>query len=342
MFTNDFQITEFSNDTRYTSAVAQVRVLENHLLPSRKFLRLSDKNNWLGVLDELRGTEYYETFLAVQSEEQLENAVSSFIHERHKRIKSLAIEPHIISAVMLNHDLNNLKIILKQKWNSIERNVTLSAEGTVAESTIKDFLNQKTIIDEPFNELIPNLLNDYEAHKSIFRIDMLISKFYLMNLYQVFINTKSSFLEHFIKRRIDLVNLLQVLRWKHWDKENLIDWDLIFTGGFLDLDFLKKFVLEKGGEKLIALQFTPYSLSLSEGLNFYLNSGELWMLEKLADDYLTNFCQLTQYTSFGVEPLVAYLWISLQELKNIHTILMSKYFNVDPDMIKKRLRITYG
>ena len=342
MLTNDFQITEFSNDTRYTSAVAQVRVLESHLLPSRKFLRLSDKNNWQGVLDELRGTEYYETLLAVQSEEQLENAVSSFIHERHKRIKSLAIEPHIISAVMLNHDLNNLKIILKQKWNSIERNITLSAEGTVAESTIKDFLNQKSIIDEPFNKLIPNLLIDYEAHKSIFRIDMLISKFYLMNLYRVFINTKLSFLEHFIKRRIDLVNLLQVLRWKQWDKENLSDWDLIFAGGFLDLDFLKNFTSEKREKKLIALQFTPYSLALSEGLTYYLNSGELWMLEKLADDYMTKFCQLTQYTSFGVEPLVAYLWISLQELKNIHTILMSKYFNVDPDMIKKRLRITYG
>jgi len=342
MFATDFQITEFSGDTRYATAVAQVRTLEQHLLPFRKFLRLAEKPAWQGVLDELRGTAYYDTLVAVQNAAQLEHAVSQFIRERRQRIRQISIEPRLIDAIALNLDLNNLKIVLKQRWSEAPRPVSLAPDAAIPEAVLKEGLEQPHVLPAPLKDLVPELLQDYEANHSLFRVEMRMAQFYLQNLFRVFQTCGIPFLEHFIRYRIDLTNITQLLRWRQWAQDARIDRELLFAGGYLDWEVLQALLAEQPEKGMAALQYSPYFNALSGGLEHYAKSGEIWLLEKQADDFLTEFCRLTRYTAFGIEPLVSYMWLSLQEMKNIHLVLMAKYLDLDAGMVKNRLRQTYA
>ncbi|RMG81457.1 MAG: hypothetical protein D6707_04800, partial [Bacteroidetes bacterium] len=277
----------------------------------------------------------------VHTIEQLEKAVSSFIHERHQRIKELSIEPHLIEAIGLNHDLNNVRILFKLRMHPTEGSIAFSTEGVFAAETFKNAFENPLLLPQPLKDLFLRLQKDFEENQSLFRIEMQISQFYLNNLFLVFTRTSIPFLENFIRFRIDLTNLTQLLRWQKWVNIENINWDFFNFNGFLDRDFFKQFLGKSGEQQLLMLSSTPYGNATKDGIDYYLKNEEIWLLEKQCDDFLTDFCKETRYTAFGVEPLISYLWFSLQELRNIHLILLAKYINLDEQMIKDRLRKTY-
>ncbi len=63
--------------------------------------------------------------------------------------------------------------------------------------------------------------------------------------------------------------------------------------------------------------------------------------EKQCDDYLMLFVKDAKYISLTLEPLVAYIYARETEVKTVRIILNSKVNNIDPDVIKERLRDAY-
>ncbi|GBD87061.1 V-type sodium ATPase subunit C [bacterium BMS3Abin03] len=337
----DFNITQFSEDEKYASAVANVRALERSLLNGHKLNRMAEREDWRGVLDELRSTDYFETLIKVDSPASLKQALTETILKRHRTIYDLSIEQKFVKAILLRNDLNNLKTYLKIKLSASKREAKYSDLGII------DFQNFITAAEQ--NKLLPDSLkviyakvnSDYQQYQKLYRLEMLIEKFFLENIKNVFDESRILYLKKFITFRIDLANLLSTLRLKEWNPGDKIEWDLFPEDGTLDKMFFES-VLKNNIETTIdKLQFTAYGDSLKNGLEHYKSTGELWLVEKLADDFLSEFCKLTEFTSFGVEPLIAYLWISIQEMKNIHTILTAKYIGLPEASIKSRLRIGY-
>ena len=337
----DFNITQFSKDEKYASAVANVRALEKNLLTRHKLTRMAERESWQGVLDELRSTDYFETLVKVDSPASLKVSLTETMLKRHQMLYDLNIGQKFIEAILLRHDLNNLKTYLKIKWSSSNRKATYSQLGMIDFQSFINAVEQNKPLPESLKLIYEKVNVDFQQFKKLYRLELLIEKFYLENIKQVFDESRILYLQRFITFRIDLSNLMAVLRWKGWRAENISDVELLPSGGTLDIDFLTSIFKESAEGLVDKLQFTYYGNYLNDGLEYYKSTGELWLLEKLTEDFLSEFCKLTEYTSFGVEPLIAYLWISIQEMKNIKTILTGKYTGLPADLIKSRLRNEY-
>jgi V/A-type H+-transporting ATPase subunit C len=356
-----FNLTDFSNDTRYAQAVAGVRVLETKLLPARKFVRMAECEDWEGVLDELRGTDYAEALVHVKSAEALESALLATIENRYRLLHELTIEQQLIDPILSWHDFNNLRILMKAELKGTARNFPLSPLGIIDPAMLKDHLENHRSLPAPLDAAQRAAMSDYETYKSLFRVETLLDRFYLDHVSKTFESSGIFFLKYFINYRIDLVKIRDVVRWRVWTRnqkpaqldtgekpaepskrrEKGIDWQLLPAGGFLPDDKLHALATEEWDKLSALLQYTPYGNLFASAMDHYRTSGDWWLLEKLGEDFVTEFCRLTRYTPFGVEPLIAFLWFNLQELKNVRMVVTAKYIGLAPEEIKPRLRLTH-
>lgn len=337
-----FQITEFSNDPRYASAVGRVRILESQLLPKQKLYRMAEKPDWQGVLDELRATDYAEPLSAARSAMDIERALLQVLAHRYHTIHELAIEPALIRAIISWHDFDNLKILLKQKWSASSRQLPLSDLGLIDPEALKNALSNQNSLPHPLKQVYEKILEEYEENQSLFRAEMLIDRYYLNYVRETFESCHIPFLKYFIHYRIDLIKIQMMLRWRGWNEAAPFPRELLPPGGFLSDDILSA-LGGSGWDKIPSLlQFSPYGNLVSDTSEKIQSGSDLWLLERRSDDFLTEFCKLSHYTAFGVEPLLAFLWVSLQEFRNVQLLVTTKKAGITPEIIKPRLREIYA
>ena len=337
----NFQLHQFSGDTRYLYSVGRLRVMEKQLIPFQKFNRMADRENWQGVLDELRSTTYYERLIPVKNARMLEDAISSFVQERQQLILELSQNSPLIKAILLRHDFNNLKILLKEQWLSRQRAFPLSTLGIVEPEQLEEQFRRPHTLPPPLQDAYQIATNDFQQHQSVFRGEMVVDLQYLKYVKSQFMNSKLPFLKEFITYRIDWLNVAQLLRWQWWQPDSPPDWHLFVPGGYLNMDFLHRLWKEPPERLPELIRFTQYGEVMAEGMEHYRQHKQLWKLEKLGEDFITAFCRLTRYASAGIEPLIAFIWVSMQELKNLHMILIAKYMGLSPEIIKTRIRMVY-
>ena len=63
--------------------------------------------------------------------------------------------------------------------------------------------------------------------------------------------------------------------------------------------------------------------------------------EKVADDFITEYIGEAKHISFGIEPLIGYIWAKEIELKNVRIILYGKINNFEKEEVFSQLRIPY-
>jgi V/A-type H+-transporting ATPase subunit C len=343
-----FNVSELSGDTRYTQNVARVRALEEKLIPDSKFIKLAQSKNVESLIDELRGTAYEEFLTNVHSYLQLKSSLSSIIEMKRKLITELSIDPVFLNAVVSFYDFNNLKMLVNQKLNDIQNNITLSRSGSINPKDIVNGLKNEVALPGLLDNAYSLINKDFEASKSLFRLKMLIEKSYLENLLGVFSGGSIPFLHYLVGYYVDFTRINQVLRWKELEerlgnnavKSKKIDLSLLPRGSFISDEILIE-LYSQGVENINnILAFTPFSDAFNDGVETH-KEGNLWILEKEADDFLTQFCSSARYAPFGIEPLIAFLWYLFIELKNLRLVLISKFAGVRPDKIILRLRKCY-
>lgn len=339
---NYFTISDFSNDTRYTAAVARVRSLESRLLSGHKLTRMADKTDWQELLNELRASDYFEPLTKVRFSIDIESALFEVLRRRYSLLHELAVEPRLISAIISWHDFSNLKILLKQKWNQPAAQQPLSDLGLVTTAALEKSVEADSGMPPPLREAWLTATEDFENNRSIFRVEMLIDSTYLKFIHQQFQNSGIPFLQHFISHRIDLINIQMVLRWRLWNGQASMVSELLPAGGFLSLDQLK-FMLNESPDKVVnTMRYSPYHEIFSTSMANDQQNYDLQSVEKQCDDFMTNFCAKTRYTSFGVEPLIAFLWLALKEFRNVQLIVTGNRASLPVQSVKNRLRWTYA
>jgi len=69
--------------------------------------------------------------------------------------------------------------------------------------------------------------------------------------------------------------------------------------------------------------------------------GAITRLEKLSDDFITEYLRQSKRMPFGLDPLVGYLYAKEIEVKNIRLILVGKINGLPVEDIRERLRNVY-
>lgn len=328
---------EFVENSEYGFAVARIRALENRLITGASFNQLinSSEERFIPFLEELAGIGIKEEDTVDDILEKLEwNLTETFF-----LVKGLLIEDEYKRLISLKYDYELLKLIIKEqgggrvkshKYTSLRSNYTYPVMKSLIEAG--NFLDLGKYISAAYQESTET--------KSITgkEIDIICDRAYFNEVFDCLNSKPNPFIEGFYRRKIDTINLTSMLRLKNRGEKRPQINEVFIPNGSIDIDHF---------EESFDLTFDAISTRLnfawfSNILQTIPKGGEeddnIALLERVLDEGLMNYLKESIYVTFGVEPVISYLFKMELQTNNLRLIVLSRYSGLSADEIKRNVR----
>ncbi len=308
-------------DTRYAYSVGKIRALETRIINLSQLEKVWHQTEFktaAGFFEEKYGLENFD-------KDNFEHLLDEHLEKTIKTLKEIAVDRRLFSIFLLKYDFNNLKILFK----NLSDNSVLPS-GNFSKEELAEML--KAFNFSKFGEIsniIPSTLPaifkqdkktvspaDYHLEQLLFDVSIMTAKEY-----------KNDFLSDILKKQIDIKNLSTFYRLVKQKREK---------------DGLSRYLLANGyvdKEIFLTAESSPASLKIMQ-YEKLLTIAKV-DFEKAADDFITDCIGSAKRISFGIEPLVGYLWAKEMELKNVRIILYGKIYNFEKEEVFAQLRIPY-
>jgi V/A-type H+-transporting ATPase subunit C len=184
------------------------------------------------------------------------------------------------------------------------------------------------------SEAVEQAVLAYYQNKDIRRIDYAIDSVQAEYNLKKARRLKSVFLLGLFRIQIDLTNIRTMLRLKFTESEQR---NVLLKGGFIELERFRH-GLDIGYETLGPLFFvTPYHRVVETGANYLMSDKSFLRAEQQCAEFLTGFLKSTIQITAGPQPIIAYLLMKENEIRNVRLILTAKKNNLDTKLILDRL-----
>lgn len=322
---------EIQKDPNFTFAVGKIRVLESRLLEPSTWFQLADSQTLEEMESILNTTQYGRRVSVLNFDESLDKEEITTLY----RLKNLVRDHRFLLPFFLRRDFHNLKLLAKSKFTKVE--TEWSKEGLIKEEIISKAIIENDILSLPktYQDFLNEAWGVYEKTNQWQIIDFLLDKKLYGEIFRV--AEGLPFLSQFFKIETDLLNIKNLIRCKKEAANVELFVQLFVDGGLLGRGlFIEMYeeTIEKLSEKL---KFTPYYILSKEGIPYLKDTGRFYKIEKGCYSILLDFLSHARYTAFGYEPLLRYLFLKINELRNLRTVFVSKLHAVQPKETKERL-----
>jgi len=334
---------EFKQDVRYAYATGRIRVLETKLLSSSKVEKMIESDTPQDVLRYLEGTAYDDTIAGIK---ELENYNKQVIVEKKisfKLMEKLILDDNVKELFRIPYDFHNIKVLLKGKWTNMDVSNLLSDFGTIPSGIIKDAFETEhfSLLPDFIQECVAEALARYYSNKNIKEVEFVIDR--LESHRQLFLSIKSEipFLEQYVRIKIDLANISSLIRIQYFKTLDKME-DVLIDGGNLDVRFYNELRSKSMEEIIPFFKTTPYFRIVNNGIKPILQKGSFSIFEREKENFIMNYMKLTQYVTFGVEPVVCYFVFRESDINIIKMILLGKLNGLSKEEIKERVPASFN
>ncbi|WP_461205507.1 V-type ATP synthase subunit C [Clostridium sp. DL1XJH146] len=327
----------------YAQAVSRLRAIESKLLDNTKIERMIDSKSAEETFKLLQETEYGNYMALIKRPEDYEILLSDELKRLYNLMYEISPNKLLIDVMSLRYDYHNIKVIMKGiALNKDLSNLTIEV-ATIPVSKLKSMITSKDYYD--FNlimrEAIEKVEKLIEGEYDPQDIDIILDNYMYKHILSAAREINEEYLMKYIKINIDLINIKTLLRVKKQNKGRDFLKKVLIEGGSIDLDTLISMLNESFENIISRLDHTDYNGVLRQGIDEFNKTGKFNLLEKLSDNFIMNFIKDAKYVSFGVEPLIAYIFAKENEIKVIRIIMVGKLNNIAPEVIRERLRDIY-
>jgi len=329
--------------TKFTYAVARIRALEDRMVDEAKLLRMIDAPDFEGAHSVLNETQYAELFDRLKVQFDFEELLRLELRRLKGLLERLSPSNPILEALWYKYDIHNIKLLLKAKVLGKKVDIAhLFHVGNISSDLLQSYILQGSgFIPAETRELIGNVDAEYKKSGDPEIINSLLDKEYFSRLKKVAELNVVPFFISFVRSQIDLADIKIFLRVKTGKRDAEIFKSSFISGGTLSLSFFLE-IFDKSIEDFSGkLKFSSYGAAVSEGIDLYMKEGSFVALEKLMEDYLLDHLRFSKRLSFGIEPLIGYMFAKESEIKTLRLIFRSKMENVPPETIKLRAGRAY-
>jgi len=328
----------------FNQVIPRLRVLETRLLDKSKLDRMVEADTPSDALKVLQESEYSIHLNNVKRPEDYEVMLSEELKRVYDMFYQMIPEKSVVDFMSLKYDYHNLKVIIKGKILGVDLSNLLIPVGSVEVSKLKYYIESEYYRDlNPImRKAIERTMEDYASSSDPQKIDIILDRYLFEQMNQLVKNIDDKSMEKYLKTLIDLTNIKTLLRVKSQNKGRDFLNEALISGGNLDNDRLNTLYADSVENLPGRLSFTDYESTLRTGIEEYLRTGSLGALEKNMDNFIINFMKRAKYITFGIEPVLAYLYAKENEIKLIRIIMVGKLNNVPPEVIRERLRDNYA
>ena len=319
----------------YYYAVARTAELETRLLDKARIEQLISSPDVDTALKTLSGTIYSEYIDHLEAPENFDKILIDETKKLFEYIDEICPQKEISEIYLLQHDIFNLKVLYRAKLLNKDQSALYSSLGTVPLEELSDALEveNNTKIMPEFTYAI-NKIRENDV-KSPQIIDSILDKAQFYAQLRLAKKSGSRFIEKMIKINLDLTNIRDYLRTINGQKAAFSP--IFIKGGLLSDDFFYDTYIEGQPdlkEKLTVTEYYPLVLGVAK----FEEKGNMTMLEKLCDEFVTDYIKSKNTVTFGPEKLIAYITAKNNEISTLRMIIISKLNNIPTETIRKRLR----
>jgi V/A-type H+-transporting ATPase subunit C len=332
---------EFVEKDEYAFGVAKIRALETRFIDEMALntLVLSEDERFTALFLEMSGLRSGESMDAARMLDELEE----FFTETFRLVHSLVLEEEMRVLMALPYDYELFKLIVKEeKGEVVNIPVSLIERSRFGHGLLKSLLSGGKALEtgETMQRTYRSLLETKEVSSR--DIDVACDRAYYGEVFQLLELCGNPFIRDYFIREVDAVNIVTTLRMKLQGRKRVDLRARYLEYGSIDLSYLEEgFDLNLEGFAG-RIQFSPFAKLLHEVDKSVDEEEQVVQIERLLDDAQARYLRESIFVTFGVEPILAYLWAKERELKNLRTILIAKTCKVPPDEIKKHLRGFHG
>ncbi|MGH4051077.1 MAG: V-type ATP synthase subunit C [Clostridium sp.] len=328
----------------FTQAVARLRVLETRLLNKIKIERMIDSDSADDVLKILQENEYASLMGNVKRAEDYNILLKEELKRVYLLMYEISPESIIVDIMSLKYDYHNIKVILKGRALDKDLSHMLIPVGTVNSEKLKFYMKSME-----YKELNPIMREAIIEAEEVFKetndpqkIDIILDKYMYLDMLTKAKETKIEFIINYVKRSMDFTNIKSIIRLKKQEKDVDFFNEVILSGGDIDNDVLLRAFNEPIENMAAKFSSTKYGEVVRIGLDEYIKTGKLSILEKLSENFIMENLKVAKYVAFGADPIFAYIVAKETEIKIIRIIMVGKLNNVDTTVIRERVREVYA
>ena len=324
-------------DTDYLAISARVKAMETTLLTWERMMQILDARSEAEALKMVQESGYPD--LTATDPEALDQVLSAAREEMLSDLTGGAPDPRYIELFKIKYDYHNVKAILKAKAMGISPDRMLMDMGRVSAAALQEAMNTGDL------DALPAMLAAAaEEAKAVLDTtrdpqlsDIVLDRWFYRDLAVVAEETGSEFLDGYVKVQIDAANLRVLVRTLRMGKSAAFLQNVLFEGGDVAPDQLLK-VASAGGAGLAEVYAASRMEDAAAVGATVLQGGALTEFEKLCDDAVNDYLAGAQFVPFGEAPLVGYLAARETEFTNLRILLIGRSMDLDPEIIRSRLR----
>lgn len=332
---------EFVEISDYAYAVARIRALETKLIDGKDYNALiaAPEERFFPLFTEIAGIKSDGPPLLSALVKSLEESFTESLY----LVKSLILQDEVKRLISLKYDYELLKLIIKEAGGQeITIPTEISKRSNYSYPLLKSLLESGKALDT--GSLIYETYNLLKNARDLTgkRIDNSCDNSYYSELFQILEEYGNGFLTEYFIREVDANNIMTALRLKAQGAKRTALRERFLPFGIIDISFLElgfDLNLEGFSSRIV---FSPLSAALNNTGKTEDEGAQAAEVEKLLEEELIKYLKESLFVTFGVEPLLTYLWVRDAEVKNLRTVLLSKSAGVSPEEIKKHIRGFYG
>jgi V/A-type H+-transporting ATPase subunit C len=323
------------DDWRYAFQTARVRVLETQMLSKAILLDMANAESFEQAADLVAGTEYALPHHG-RNFAEVENILQTRRSAVRNLFEELMIDKPVAELFRTRCDFANLRLALRRMLTERPLGTDYSSEGNVSPQIFEQVFEVENyqLFPDYMAEATEQAILAYYQDKDIRRIDYAIDQVQAgYNLKQAR-RLKSVFLLGLFRIQVDLTNIRTTLRLKFAESEHR---NVFLKGGFIEQERLEK-TLDAGYESQGQLFFVlPYHRVVETGANYLVSDNSFLKIEQQCEEFLAGFLKTTIQITAGPQPIIAYLLMKENEIRNVRLILTAKKNFLDTKLILDRI-----
>jgi V/A-type H+-transporting ATPase subunit C len=315
----------------FTFAVGKIRFWESKLLPALLFYQLADARDFSQLDSVLSSTSYAKKLTPLDFDNSFDSEEFTTLKELQNFIKDF----RFLMPFLYKRDFHNLKLFTKVKFADVEaewlKESFVDKELAIKAITAQDY----DFLSKKYKDFIIRARTSYEKTDNWQTLDAFLDK----KLYEQILDITKEFpfANYFFKMEIDLLNIKTFVRCKKNSAEAELFGKLFIDGGLLDKSFFVGAYGEPIDRLAKRLKFGPYDVLTDTEKGLSQNGLEFTEIEKKCSMVLLKYLSSAKYTAFGYEPILRYVFLKKNELKNLRTVFVGKLHKVSSEEIKAKL-----
>jgi len=328
----------------YVEASSYIRVLEKSVMSRGDFEKVLEADTLREAFRVIAQSSSFD--FSNTSENDIQQAFEAGLEELYKTVLKLPVDPQVVALPAIKYAFHNLKVAAKSKvsgkaYPDIYLGVPLSYEEEIRR-WLEDGDTDQQELPGFITAAYKDALLAYGESKDPQDIDIVLDKAMLAAMLASSRDIGSEMILEYVRMSIDFYNLKAMMRSRQMSKGLRFFTNCFAPGGQVEQGLFVDMYNQSSDRVKSKFYYQYFGDMVGAGLDRHEQSGNFSHLEKLLDDALIRQIQKAKYIAFGPEVPFAYIISRENELRQIRILLSGKANQIDPALLKERLRENYA